>query len=109
MFFLGLNMRESTSTRGSGTSTTAVCTSILAVAPVGWVARVSALNNVVFPDCGRPIIPRRMGLNTLTLLGILRYTHQDTRRSGGTGRRARVQNVYPPGMWVRFPPSAPKL
>jgi hypothetical protein len=27
-------------------------------------------------------------------------------RSGGTGRRARLKIVFPPGMWVRFPPSA---
>ena len=35
MVFLGLNIAESRSTRGSGTSTTAVCTSILPVAGAG--------------------------------------------------------------------------
>ena len=30
----------------------------------------------------------------------------NTSRSGGIGRRARLKIVFPPGMWVRFPPSA---
>jgi hypothetical protein len=28
--------------------------------PVGWVPRVRALKRVVFPDWGKPMIPRRM-------------------------------------------------
>src|SRR5258708_38024884 len=50
------------STRGSGTGTTAVNTSILPLltAPGGRLLRVSALNIVVLPLFGRPIIPNRI-------------------------------------------------
>src|SRR5215207_1850091 len=58
MVFFGLNISESLVTRGSGTSTTAVCTSKRpAEAVVGVLPRVSALKMVVFPDWGNPIIP----------------------------------------------------
>src|SRR5512143_3947283 len=51
-------MAESLSTRTSGTSTTAVWTSMRpALAVVGAFPRVTALKIVVFPDCGKPMIP----------------------------------------------------
>src|SRR5512140_3569242 len=66
MVFFGLNMAESVSTRGSGTSTTAVWTSMRpALAVVGVFPRVTALKIVVFPDCGNPMIPSFI----LTLVG----------------------------------------
>src|SRR5688572_29131840 len=58
MVFFGLNISDSLVTRGSGTSTTAVCTSKRpAEAVVGVLPRVRALKMVVFPDWGNPIIP----------------------------------------------------
>src|SRR3989338_3010893 len=63
MVFLGLKRAESLSTRGSGTLTTAVCTSKRpppVIWPTGRLPRVSALKIVVLPDWGSPMIPRRM-------------------------------------------------
>src|SRR5512141_3104234 len=101
MVFFGLNMAESLSTRASGTSTTAVWTSIRpALAVVGVFPRVTALKIVVFPDCGNPIIPSIM----LTLSGglvILRVQPKWRNRQTRT-----TQNRVPSGLWVRFPPSA---
>src|SRR5512135_2593313 len=58
MVFFGLNMAESLSTRSSGTSTTAVWTSMRpALAVVGVFPRVTALKMVVLPDCGKPMMP----------------------------------------------------
>src|SRR5450759_285740 len=92
MVFLGLNRTDRRSTRGSGTSTTAVCTSIRPdAAPVGWAPRVRALKRVVFPACGRPKIPRR--ILHLDPSGKIGYTTH-TGRSGGIGRRARLKIVY---------------
>ena len=51
-------MAESRSTRASGTSTTAVCTSMRpALAVVGVLPRVSALKMVVLPACDNPMMP----------------------------------------------------
>src|SRR6266498_2061045 len=103
MVFFGLNIAESLSTRGSGTSTTALWTSKRpAEAVVGVLPRVNALKMVVFPDWGNPMIPSFI----LTLvLGVV-YFGAQLGRSGGIGRRARLKIVFPPGMRVRFPPSA---
>src|SRR5512142_2227348 len=61
MVFLGLNIFERMSTRVSGTSTTAVWTSKRpAEAVVGVLPRVRALNMVVLPDWGNPMIPSFM-------------------------------------------------
>src|SRR5574342_64539 len=58
MVLRGLNISERRFTRWSGTSTTAVCTSNRpAEAVVGALPRVTALKIVVFPDCGKPMIP----------------------------------------------------
>src|SRR5512136_516246 len=88
--FLGLNMPLNLSTRGSGTSTTPVCTSMRpAEAVVGVLLRVSALKRVVLPDCGRPIIPSFI-LTFAVRMGIL----ASNCRSGGIGRRARLKIVF---------------
>src|SRR5512138_789215 len=113
MVLRGLNIAESLSTRGSGTSTTAVWTSKRpAEAVVGVSPRVKALKIVVFPDCGSPMIPSFMlsffvGRDPgpafyfiLTfVLGVVYFGahgegHPD-RRSGGIGRRARLKIVFP--------------
>src|SRR5512141_1672695 len=90
MVFFGLNMPESLSTRRSGTSTTAVWTSIRpALAVVGVLPRVTALKIVVLPDWGKPMIPSFI----LTLFGGLVILSRAS-RSGGTGRRARLKIVF---------------
>src|SRR5512139_3429632 len=105
-------MRERRSTRGSGTSTTAVCTSTRPpLIVVGWLPRVRALKMVVFPDCGSPIIPRRIGELLgkrdvhLDRLAVFDYTLP--RKPEWRNRQTRTtQNRVPSGVWVRFPPSA---
>src|SRR4051812_37326802 len=98
------------STRGSGTSTTPVWTSMRpAEAVVGVLPRVSALYNVVFPDWGRPIIPSfiltlSLGVVYFAVLlpqrhrvfffSVLIFSVARSCRSGGIGRRARLKIVF---------------
>src|SRR5512137_1575831 len=107
MVFLGLNMPLSLSIRGSGTSTTPLWTSIRpAEAVVGVLLRVSALNRVVFPDWGRPMIPSFI----LTLcLGVVYFGALKNKPEWRNRQTRTTQNRVPKGMWVRFPPSALKL
>ncbi len=61
--FLGLYISTMRSTRGSGTLTTAVCSSNwpLETAAVSRFWPVRALKRVVLPLFGRPMMPKRMG------------------------------------------------
>src|SRR5574340_61713 len=101
MVLRGLNISERRSTRGSGTSTTAVCTSMRpALAVVGVWPRVSALKIVVLPACDNPMMPSFI----LTCSGAC-YTFSSGPKWRNWQTRT-TQNRVPSGLWVRFPPSA---